>query len=289
MEGEEAEEAGVDPEEREARRHAALAAEAMLDNVFAMDAARDASMARTRAAQCTPVTDMQDGRPVAAASTASYAAPDAPSDMDEDDYDDDVDDMHLLVVMAGAELLLAGQGSGAWFHRRRVPRVTGGPFHSTASLPHLPLHRLRHPHRLLWLCPHHLGCPRLLQHALRLRPQPQHRLLPRPQPQPQRTFRAHCADHSHDAPSRVAVQDHLRSSATLFPQRSGTDDSSAEWLAELLEKACLWEDPSRTRLHFRKVLHCTCLLDLLCSRFFHAALFKKERRLGHGVRLRTRF
>ena len=133
MEDEEAEEAGVDPEEREARRHAALAAEATLDDVFAMDAARDASMARTRAAQCTPVTGMQDVRPVAAASTPSYAAPGAPSDIDEDDYDDDVDDMLLLVVMAGAELLLAGQGSGAWFHRRRVPRVTGGPFHSTIA------------------------------------------------------------------------------------------------------------------------------------------------------------
>ena len=55
------------------------------------------------------------------------------------------------------------------------------------------------------------------------------------------------------------------------------------WLAELLEKAGLWQDPSRRRLHFRKVLPGTRLLHLLGSKFFLAGLFKKECRLGHGV------
>ena len=43
-----------------------------------------------------------------------------------------------------------------------------------------------------------------------------------------------------------------------------------------------------TTITVRKVLQGTRLLDLLCSRFFHAELFKKQRRLGHGVKPQLR-
>ena len=47
--------------------------------------------------------------------------------------DDEMDDMSLSMVLVGAALLLCGQGSGAWFHRRRVFRNAGGPFNSTIA------------------------------------------------------------------------------------------------------------------------------------------------------------
>ena len=77
----------------------------------------------------------------------------------------------------------------------------------------------------------------------------------------------------------------LRFSVTDLNQWRMWIEDDLYCLAELFVNRGFREESSLGRLRLRKVLHCDCLLDLLCSKFFHATFFKKQHRLGYGVRL----